>query len=134
MHLVPLRTKEELSKNFSLWEPFLDGIARRSKESVDDLMVQIARHDVQIALIWDGEKPCALLGIRLVKRDTDLIGELVWLTGKGRQDWQHLLSQVEEYLRHMGCVACRPICRLGWSKFLKTNGYKPTHITLEKVL
>jgi hypothetical protein len=69
------------------------------------------------------------------KRGNDLIGEICWLTGRGMKEWQHLLPQMEKYLKeHKGCVEIRPICRPGWSRLLKQRGYKTTHYVMEKKL
>jgi hypothetical protein len=133
---IPL-TDEHLNKTFPLWFPFLAGIARRSKETVQDLMAAIGRKDIQPILMWDEaeSKAYALLGIRLVKRDDDLIAEWVWMTGREMQRWVHLLPEVEKYLKqHLHCAGSRPICRPGWSRLLRKHGYKITHYTMEKVL
>jgi hypothetical protein len=135
LQFVPIPTTSEyLNKTFAIWFPFLDGISRRSKEPLESLLDQIGRHDVQLALVWDGKAAHALIGIRFVRRGSDLIGEIIWLPGEGMKDWLHLLPQLEQYLKDMGCAEIRPICRLGWSRFLKTKNYKATHMMMEKVL
>lgn len=132
---IPL-TDEHLGKTFPHWFPFLKDISRRSKEPVADLMASVVRGDIQPVLIWndDEKKAAALLGLRIVKRGDERIGEIVWTTGKGMKQWTHLLPMVEQYLKHCGCVAVRPICRPGWSRMLLKHGYKTTHLTMEKVL
>jgi hypothetical protein len=135
MNFVPIPTTDEyLNATVQHWMPFVPAISRRSKEPVISLLGQIARHEVQLALVWDGEKARALVGIRFCRRGEDLIGEIIWLTGSGMREWRNLLPQLEQYLKDMGCVEIRPVCRLGWSRFLKANGYKATHMTMEKVL
>ncbi len=136
MHLVPIPTTEEhLRKTLPLWLPFLEGISRRSREPVRSLLDLVARHEVQVVLVCDDDdKPVALAGVRRCLRGDDPIGEIVWLTGKGRETWQHLLPELERFLKDTGCVVCRPVCRPGWSRFLKQNGYKTTHIIMEKKL
>jgi hypothetical protein len=142
MHLVPIPTTPEyLNASFELWSPFLPRIAARSPWSVEELLAKLARHEVQPALVLDGERPVALLGISIVRDGEELVAELVWLTGKRRHEWQHLLTELERYLReHVHCMKCRPICRPGWRKFLEAHGYslvefKPDkHVVMEKVL
>lgn len=136
MQFVPIpTTREYLEATAQHWFPFLKDISRRSKEPVTDLLGQITRRDVQLALAWDGSKAHALFGIRLVKRGDDLIGEVIWLTGHGVKRWLHLLPDLEQYLRDIGCKEIRPICRPGWARLiLDKNGYKRTHYTMEKVL
>lgn len=136
MQFVPIpNTKEGTDETFPIWFPFLKDISRRSKEPIEELLGQIARREVQLALVWDGNKAHALVGIRILRRGKDLIGEIIWLTGKGMREWRELLPELEKYLKqHIGCAEIRPVCRLGWSRFLKTKGYKATHMTMEKVL
>lgn len=135
MNLVPIPTTDEyLNGTAPLWRPFLEGISKRSREPVESLLDLIYRKEVQPILVWDGNKAVALLGIRFCRRGLDLVGEWVWMTGKGRKDWQHLLPELERYLKDMGCVECRPICRLGWSRLLEQQGYRTTHVIMEKTL
>jgi hypothetical protein len=133
MHFVPLQF-EDLDRLFPIWSPFLDGISKRSKEPLEQLFAAIRRREVQIALVWDGSKAQALIGIRFVHRGADVIGEIVWLTGNGMKQWQHLLPEMENYLKARGCVEIKPICRPGWSRLLKTKGFKITHYVMEKPL
>lgn len=143
MQIFPVPTTPEwINRTFPLWSPFLPDIAKRSPWSVEDLLTKLCKHEVQPALVVDGEVPLALLGISLVRDGEELVAELVWLTGRRRHEWQHLLAELESYLRdHLKCVKCRPICRRGWRKFLATQGYEQVgvdadrrHIIMEKVL
>jgi hypothetical protein len=133
MHFVPLQF-EDLNKLFLLWSPFLEDISKRSKEPLEQLFAAIKRREVQIALVWDGNKAYALVGMRFVRRGGDVIGEIVWLTGKGMKQWQHLLPEMEQYLRDRGCAEIRPICRPGWARLLKAKGYRITHYVMERTL
>ena len=138
MRLVPVpMTDEHLQGTAPHWLPFLPAIAKRSKEPLRTLLTKVAQKHVQPFLIWDDEikLPVALLGVAYHKRGDDLIGELVWMTGSGRESWQHLLDDVERYLKdHVGCAVIRPVCRPGWKRFLQSRGYRETHVTMEKVL
>src|SRR5262245_38692217 len=135
MHLVPIPTTEQhIEATAQHWAPFLPAIAKRSGERIEDLVSQLLSHEVQPVLIWDGEKARALLGVRFRTIGTDRIGELVWLTGIGREAWQHLLPELEKYLKDVGCARCVPICRPGWSRLLKKQGYRMSHVVMEKSL
>lgn len=135
MRFVPIPGKLEiLNELFPIWFPFLKDISRRSKEPVLDLMRQIASREVQIALVWDRDVARALVGLRFRQRGPDLIGEIVWLTGKGMHEWRHLLPEMENYLKQRGCAEIKPICRPGWSRFLKQRGFRTTHLVMEKKL
>jgi hypothetical protein len=135
VQFVPIPTTyEALNKLFPIWFPFLQGISHRSKEPVWALIDAIARFDVQIGLVWDDEKACALVGIQYRRRGSELIGEVCWLTGTGMKEWRHLLPQLEHFLKDSGCVEIRPICRPGWSRLLREHGYKTTHHVMERTL
>jgi hypothetical protein len=137
LRLVPVPlTQQQLRAWAPHWLQFLPAIARRSKETPLALIDQIMRKQVRLVLVWDDEtkKASALVGVRLHMRGDDLIGELIWLAGHGRKDWQHLLPDLEQLLRAAGCVECRPLCRPGWSKILKAAGYRLTHVQMEKSL
>jgi hypothetical protein len=138
MKLLPVQmTDEDLKGMLPHWSKFLPDIAKRSKEPLATLIAKVALKHVQPFIIWDEDNltAVALLGIAYHKRGDDLIGEIVWMTGSKRENWQHLLSEVETYLKdHIGCAVIRPVCRPGWKKFLQARGYHETHVTMEKVL
>jgi len=133
---VPLDDKA-IANSTPHWLPFLPLIARRSKETVQVLHDQITNKQMRIALIWDDDasRATALIGVRIHMRGPDMIGELLWMAGYGRQQWEHLLPELEDMLRQAGCVECRPLCRPGWARaLLKKHGYKITHVQMEKSL
>ena len=157
MQLVPVPTTPDyLTATRQYWAPFLPDIARRSPWSEAELVRKLLDNEVQAVLVIDGPRDggerhaVALLGVSICddtdgisprERPSALVGELVWLTGKQRQAWQHLLPELERYLReHVHCVKCRPICRPGWRPFLVAQGYTfkrvtpDKHIVMEKVL
>jgi hypothetical protein len=144
VQLIPIPTTPAyLNATFELWSPFLPDIAKRSPWSIEELLTKLCRHEVQPVLVLDDNAlPVALLGISIVDGDDgSLVAELVWTTGKRRHEWQHLLIDLESYLReHVKCKRCRPICRRGWQKFLEAHGYEliranaDKHVVMEKVL
>ena len=133
MRLVPIPlTAHEAYAPY--WLPFLPRIAQRSHESIADLIGQIRRREVRLLLVMDGEIAHALVGIRIHTMGGKSCGDMIWLAGFGREQWQQLLPEFEQMLRDAGCVMCRPICRPGWSKYLKTRGYRLRHVIMEKPL
>jgi len=117
-----------------LWLPFLPRIAQRSHENVADLIGQIARREVRLVLVMDGEQAKALIGVRIHDMGGKICGDMIWLAGFDREQWQQLLPELEQMLRDAGCTMCRPICRPGWSRYLKTRGYRLRHVIMEKPL
>jgi hypothetical protein len=136
MHFVPIPTTQEaLRKTRHLWLPLLPRIADRSDETIDELIDLVISGRMQIAIIWDGEKARALLGMQYRRAGRELIGEVHWATGFGVKNWQHLLPELERYMKeHQGCTIIKPICRPGWRPLLKAHGYKQTHVMMEKPL
>ena len=128
---IPLTDHEAWSEQ---WLPFLPRIARRSHESIYDLIGQIMRREVRLVLVMDGEQARALVGVSVRQMGGKSYGDMIWLAGFGREQWQELLPEFEQMLRDAGCVACRPVCRPGWSRYLKTQGYSLKHVIMEKPL
>jgi hypothetical protein len=116
------------------WTRFLPAIAKRAKVPVAELLDEILSGDIQVHIIVnDGDEAQAIAGTRLKLRGTALVGEVVFLTGSDLHLWAGLLGDLERYLvQHVGCKTIKPIARLGYAKFLKAAGYRPTHTIWEK--
>jgi hypothetical protein len=116
------------------WTKFLPGVAKRSRDTVEVLLAEVLRGQTQIHLILnDADEAVAMVGTQLTHSSQGMVGNLVWMTGEGRHDWEGLLPALERYLKeHIGCAAIRAECRPGWSKLLKANGYRLTHVVMEK--
>ena len=126
---------DALSKTQPHWLPFVQRIGERSRCGVKQHLDEIASGQVQIHLAWDrAEKRArALAGTEIHLRGADRIGVLVWCTGSMRELWFPLLNDIERYMReYHGCAGIRAIARPGWSKLLKQNGYRLTHVVMEK--
>ena len=136
MHFVPVPTNIDLLYRLrAIWGPFIPRIAKRSGESEQELFDQVISGHVQIGLIWDGKQAHALLGILYRKYGCELVGEVHWAAGFGVKNWQHLLPEIEQYLKEqVGCTIIKPICRPGWKPLLKKAGYRETHVTMERRL
>lgn len=137
LRVVPVPLNDDvLGKTAKIWVPFLERISEDSKEPLADLISQVTSHLVRLVLVFnDDGRAIALGGVRLWQRGPDLVGDLVWTSGiEDRKNWQHLIAEVEALLKQAGCSTCRPICRYGWTKFLKQQGYKLTHCMMEKEL
>jgi hypothetical protein len=117
------------------WQPYILAIAERSRNDPDAMTQMLLAGEAQAFLIWevDTRKTQAFLGVRYAARGQTRIGELIWLMGENRAAWAHLFAELETYLReHQGCKAIKAIARPGWSKHLKSNGYRLTHQVMEK--
>lgn len=136
MKLVPVPINEKTLRKLSrIWLPFLENISRESGEPLEDLEGYVLGGQVRIALAFDDAgRAVALGGAKLWQRGGAVVGDIVWCSGKDRNSYQHLLSEFEALLRDAGCSVVRPIARYGWTKFLKAQGYKMSHVIMEKQL
>lgn len=137
MKMVPIPTRlDYLAQTAPHWLPFIHRIAQRSKETVPSLLGMIKRLEVQLVMVWDehADKAVALVGVRRWLRSDGMVADLVWATGQGMRKWEHLLPELERFLKETGAIQIRPVCRPGWSKMLAKHGYKTTHYTMEKRL
>ena len=139
MQLLPIPTTDDaIKQSMPHWFPFLEHISKRSKESILELYDHVMKKEIQPIVIWDEhkQKVVALLGMSYRSRGKDIIAEWVWMTGTGYKQWQHLLPELERYVKeHVGCNVIRPVCRPGWSRaVLGKCGYKTTHYVMEKPL
>jgi hypothetical protein len=133
---VPL-AYHELAGSAPVWLPFLERIAQRSRNSVPELIAQLAQGDIALHIAWDPEakRAEALAAARIFLRGGKPVAELCWCTGSGRHRWLPLLADIETYHRdHLGCVGMNAVARLGWREDLKARGYRATHIVMEKSL
>ncbi len=89
-----------------------------------------------MVLAWDEETGTApgMVGISYSYCGGDPIGEIVWIVGKDMKRWLHLMDDIERFLKDMKCVECRPHSPLALERVLKSRGYRPTHVIMEKVL
>ncbi len=136
MHFVPIPTTHEtLRETAHLWMPFVRKLAEHNREPLGGLLSRIKGGQVQIGLIWDGERAFALLGWIYKPVGEELIAELHWATGSGVKRWRHLLPEYEKYQReHVGVTVSRPIVPRSWLPHLERHGYKVSHYVMEKAL
>jgi len=132
--LVPIPS-ESVKGTANVWLPFVQRIAERTRQHVNDLVAQIVANEVQLHLVWDPDTRTAhaLAGTRIIRRGNDRIGEILWTTGIGRRRWLPLLADLETYHRdHLGCAGMTAIARPGWSRDLRAQNYRLTHVVMEK--
>lgn len=134
--LVPI-PPDCLEGSRGYWQPYILSISERSKTDPVEKERMLFAGEAQAFIVWDDEhkKPQAFIGVRYAARGQERIGELVWLMGENRAAWVHLFAGLETYLREQqGCVAVKAIARPGWSRHLKSSGYRLTHLVMEKEL
>ncbi len=136
LHLVPI-PPDSLGPTHHIWWPFVLLISERDKCDPEVKAEMLRKGEAQGFIIWDSEanKAMAFIGVRFALRGDARIGEIRWLAGENRAAWIHLFGELESYLRdQQGCTAIDAIARPGWTKHLKSNGYRETHRVFEKEL
>ena len=131
--LVPI-PYDKLMATAHVWAPHVTKIAEVQRCFPEQRFTEVFSGEVGLMIVRKaGEiEPIALLGWRNLKRGNDRIAELIWLTGKDSKEWVHLYPVLEQHFRECGFAGMATRHRPGWSKFLRNNGYKITHVEAEK--
>lgn len=126
---------DALEQTVGVWYPFIEKLAQRTRQHVQQLLEEIRSGTVSLHIAWEPEerKAYALLGLRVLLRGDDRVAEIWWMTGMQRERWLGLWPELERYCKeHLGCVSIKAAPRPGWSKEMKARGYRCTHIVFEK--
>ena len=98
----------------------------------------IKEKKMQLWVVWDKDKPTTLekyYGVvvtEIVKRKLIQSCNIFIVTGRHRQQWQHLISVLEDFAIENNCTNMELIARKGWQRIMEQFDYKQTHVVLEK--
>ena len=114
--------------------PFIErAMAESSYDTVDDVYDAIRQERAVLWIVWDYE--IVAVCVTQLSQNAKAKSCGIWImTGNGREDWQHLLSEIEEYAMRGGCTLMRHKARPGWARVIKSKGYRMTHAILEKAI
>ena len=93
---------------------------------------------MQLWVVWDKKKPTTLekyYGVvvtEIVKRKLIQSCNIFIVTGRHRQQWQHLINVLEDFAIENNCTNMELIARKGWQRIMEQFDYKQTHVVLEK--
>ena len=93
---------------------------------------------MQLWVVWDKDKPTTLekyYGVvvtEIVKRKLIQSCNIFIVTGRHRQQWQHLINVLEDFAIENNCTNMELIARKGWQRIMEQFDYKQTHVVLEK--
>lgn len=117
-------------------EPWLDQLTwhfqsfcRGGTWEPQDLVEDVIEGTRQLWIVHDDEIKAAIL--TLLQDDRQRTCVITHVTGSDRGSWMHLLPQLEEEARRVGCKRIEAVARPGWEKVLD---WKKTHVVLEKNL
>ena len=94
----------------------------------------------QLWVVWDESKKTVkeqyngVVVTEIVQRKLKRSCHIFIVTGKNRQQWQHLISVLEDFALKNDCNNMELISRNGWEKIMNKFNYKKTHVVLEKTL
>ena len=94
----------------------------------------------QLWVVWDESKKTVkeqyngVVVTEIIQRKLKRSCHIFIVTGKNRQQWQHLISVLEDFALKNECNNMELISRNGWEKIMNKFNYKKTHVVLEKTL
>ena len=94
----------------------------------------------QLWIVWDKSKKTVqeqyngVVVTEIIQRKLKQSCNIFIVTGKNRQQWQHLISVLEDFALKNECTNMELISRQGWEKIMENFNYKKTHVVLEKTL
>ena len=100
----------------------------------------LKKQTMQLWVVWDKDKPTTLekyYGVvvtEIVKRKLIQSCNIFIVTGRHRQQWQHLISVLEDFAIENNCTNMELIARKGWQRIMEQFDYKQTHVVLEKTI
>ena len=98
----------------------------------------VKENKMQLWVVWDKDKPTTLekyYGVvvtEIVKRKLIQSCNIFIVTGRHRQQWQHLINVLEDFAIENNCTNMELIARKGWQRIMEQFDYKQTHVVLEK--
>jgi hypothetical protein len=121
-----------------LWEPVRPFIERAMAESAYDepysVYEAVKEERAVLWVVWDAGEILAVVVTQLSTTPKSKACGIWICTGNGRENWQELITEIEDYARREECTLMRHSARTGWARVLKPHGYKMTHAILEKAL
>jgi hypothetical protein len=98
----------------------------------------VKENKMQLWVVWDKDKPTTLekyYGVvvtEIIERKLVKTCNIFIVTGRQRQNWQHLISVLEDWAKSIECTDMYLIARKGWERIMEQFNYKKTHVVLEK--
>lgn len=131
--ITPVRTLEQLTDNKSVIEHYLRKALTKAPEySLGDVLKSIYDGLSVLWLIREGDEVVGVFTVKVYEYPESKILMLHLLGGDKIEEWLHLLSEVEDYGRDLGCDTVEMHGRYAWKKLLPD--YTSERIILKKVL
>jgi hypothetical protein len=109
------------------------GLRGDPRGSLQGLLDDIELEAAQLWSVSDDEGgSVALLVTRIFERELCCTFEIQICVGSGLRDWLHLLPELEQHARNLGCKMVEMIGRPGWQRVLPQ--YRMRGVALEREL
>lgn len=101
-----------------------------------DIVRLIASGAMQLWLAYDdeNEKLEGLAITEIAQYPQRKICRFICATGENYERWFHHMEEMEKWGISMGCDGFQAECRAGWQRPLKDQGYRLSHIIMNKEL
>ena len=141
MKLVPIPT-DLLDKVWNLVKTDINEALIYSGSHTDSEFVlqALKENKFQLWIVWDKDKQGVqnqykgVVVTEIVQRKLKKSCHIFIMTGNSRNQWQHLISVIEDFAKNNQCDGMEIISRPGWQKILQNYNYRRTHVVLEKQL
>ena len=106
----------------------------------DFVLEQLKQNKFQLWVLWDKtkektiDKYYGVVVTEIIQRKLKRSCNIFIVTGRHRQKWQHLVSELEKFAIDNDCNSMELFARPGWDKIMQNLDYKRTHVVLEKQL
>jgi hypothetical protein len=105
----------------------------RGRLTLETFAESIAKGETHLFAVWDGREVLTIVGLDVSLAPSGLrVGTIRFASGKDSPRWLHLIDEMEDNAREVGCEVLEIIARKGWER--KLPSYKLTHVFLEKDL
>lgn len=133
---------KDIDKVWVIAKPFVDDALNYSNRHhhSDHFKNLLKKGKLQLWILWDSKKSTTeekINGVvvsEIIQRSIKKVFHLPIVTGKNRQQWQHLIEKLEDFAKKQECDLMELVARPGWQKILDKYNYKKTHVVLEKNL
>jgi hypothetical protein len=127
----------DAAKVQKLWpslQPFFESFALggSGRDSSETLRRSVIERDMQCWIAQEDGKiyACALTEVVLTATGQRW-AHLGYLTGHERKRWLHLASEFKAKAKEAGMDGVTIHARKGWTRFLRTEGFRDTHVIFE---
>ena len=109
-----------------------------NQTDVDFVYKTLQANNFQLWIVWDESKKTIQeqyngdLVTEIIQRKLKKSCHIYIMTGKNRQQWQHLIKVIEDFAEQEECNNMELIARPGWQKILQNYNYVRTHVVLDK--